>query len=137
MISQLTCRIDSNSIKLSIIQLVQKILFLNQKQFLIVKKILNHVIYRCKKIIVKAENQMFFYIDDENDVKKFQVIQIIKFEYELLQQKKKILLMTFTDNSVYNIDKHTIHNILVIDFCNHTQNKIKKNQQIQTLLHFE
>ena len=89
MIFQLTCRIDSNSIRLSIIQLTQKILSLNQKQFLIIKKILNHVICFCKKIIVKTENQIFFYIDDKNDVRKSQVIQIIEFEYELLQQKKK------------------------------------------------
>ena len=38
--------------------------------------------------------------------------------------KKKILLMIFINNSVYNIDRHIIHNILIIDFCNHTQNNI-------------
>ena len=92
----------------------------NQKQFLTVKKILNHTIHFYRKITVKAENQMFFYIDDENDVKKFQVIQIIKFEYELLQQKKKVLLMILIDNFVYNINEHIIHSILVINFCNHT-----------------
>ena len=70
MIFQLACRIDSNSIRLSITQLVQKILSLNQKQFLIVKKILNHAIQLSKKIIIKAENQMLLYIDDENDMKK-------------------------------------------------------------------
>ena len=85
MISQLTYKIDSNSIRLNIIQLVQKILFFNQKQFLIIKKILNHMIYFCKKIIVEVENQMLFYINDEDDVRKSQVIQIIEFEYELLQ----------------------------------------------------
>ena len=62
---------------------------------------------------------MFLYIDDENDVRKSQVIQIIEFEYELLQWKKKVLLMILTDDSAYNIDRHIIHSALVIDFCNH------------------
>ena len=71
MIFQLTCRINSNSIKLSIIQLVQKILFLNQKQFLIIKKILNYIVHFCRKITVEVKNQMLLYINDKNDVRKF------------------------------------------------------------------
>src|SRR5947207_6985733 len=71
MIFQLTCKIDSNSIRLSIIQLVQKILSLNQKQFLTVKKILNHTICLCKKIIVEIKNQMLLYINDKNNMRKF------------------------------------------------------------------
>ena len=70
---------------------------------------------------------MLFYINDKNDVKKFWVIQIIEFEYELLQWKKKVLLMIFTDNSTYNIDECTIYNALVIDFCNCAWNNINSH----------
>ena len=42
-------------------------------------------------------------------------------------------MMILTNNSAYNIDRHIIHNILVIDFCNHTQNKI--NFHTYFLLH--
>ena len=91
---------------------------------MIIKKILNHVIQLNRKIIIKVENQMLFYIDDKNNVRKSQVIQIIKFEYELLQQKNEMLLMIFTNNSAYNIDEHIIHNVLFINFHNHTQNNI-------------
>ena len=47
--------------------------------------------------------------------------------------KKKMLLIIFTDNSVYNIDKHIIYSILVIDFCNYTWNNI--NFHTYFLLH--
>ena len=93
---------------------MQKILFFNQKQFLIVKKILNHIICFCEKIIVEIKNQMLLYIDDEDETEKFQIIKAIKLEYELLQQKNKVILMTLTDVVSYNIDKCTIHTALCI-----------------------
>ena len=123
-VSQLICRIGSNSIRLSITQLVQKILTLNQKQFLAVKKVLNHAIQVCGKTTVEVRDQMLLYISDEGDVGKSQVIQTIEFGYGLLQQKKEVLLMTFTDNAAYNIDECTIHSILVLGFCNCMQDNI-------------
>ena len=67
---------------------------------------------------------MLLYINDENDVRKSWVIQIIEFEYELLQWKNEILLMIFIDDSVYNIDECTIYNVFVINFFNHMWDNI-------------
>ena len=85
---------------------------------------MNHVIWLNKKIIIKVKNQMLFYINDENSVRKSWMIQIIEFKYELLQQKNEVLLMIFIDDSAYNIDECTIHSVFFINFCNHMQNNI-------------
>ena len=126
-VSQLACRVGANPTGLSITQLVQEILPLNQKQFLAVKKVLNHAIRLSGKTTVEAEDQMLLYIGGEGGVGKSRVIQAIEFGYGLLQRKNEVLLMAPTGDSAYNIGGRTIHSALSINFRNPTQDNINSH----------
>ena len=66
-------------------KLIQKILSLNQKQFLIVKKILNHTIQQHEKTAIDAKNQMLLCVADEDEMRKTQIIKTIELEYKFLK----------------------------------------------------
>ena len=68
---------------------------------------------------------MLLYINNENETKKSQIIKTINLEYELLQQKIKVLLLILTEMTAYNIIEHTIHTALCIDFFENSQKTIK------------
>ncbi len=117
-------RVGSNPTETSITELIQKTLSLNQKQFLIVKKILNHAIQQHGKTAVDAQNQMLLCVADEGEMEKTQIIKAIKLEYKLLKWKNEVLLLTLTGTAAYNIDRHIIHNDLCINLSKHSQKNI-------------
>ena len=91
---------------------------------MIIRKVLNHAIQQHEHTAVDAQNQMLLYVDDEDETGKFQIIKAIKLEYELLQWKNKVILMTFTDVVSYNIDRHTINTALCISVKKFIQTKL-------------
>ena len=99
----------------SITQLIQETLPLNQKQRLVVTKILAHAIQHYGRITLDTKDQMLLYIAGEGGVGKTQVINAIVLGYELLQWMFEVLLMAPTGAAAYNIGGRTIHNALCID----------------------
>jgi len=77
-------KVDLNLTNSSIIQLIQKTLPLNKKQFLIIKKILSHVIQYYKKAAINMQNQILLYINSKDETEKSQIIKTIKLNYKLL-----------------------------------------------------
>jgi hypothetical protein len=100
---------------LSLTQLIQETLPLNQKQCLAAKKVLAHAIQHQGKTAVEAQDQMLLYIAGEGGVGKTRVIKAIELGYELLQRKSEVLLMAPTGAAAYNIGGRTIHNAMSIN----------------------
>ena len=65
---------------------------------------------------VDVQNQMLLYINDKSETEKSQIIKTVNLEYEFLQQKSEVLLLTSTGAAAYNIARHTIHTALCLDF---------------------
>jgi hypothetical protein len=114
-------RVGLSPTGLSLTQLIQETLPLNQKQRLVVKKVLDHAIRHQGKTAVEAQDQMLLYIAGEGGVGKTRVIEAIELGYELLQRKSEVLLMAPTGAAAYNIGGRTIHNALCINIYNQPQ----------------
>jgi hypothetical protein len=118
-------RVGLNPTGLSITRLIQETLPLNQQQFLVVKKILDHAIRQHGKMVVGAEDQMLLYVGGEGGTGKSQIIKAVKLGYELLQWKSELLLLGPTGSAAYNIGGRTIHNALSISLGGKPRHNIK------------
>ena len=110
-------RVGPNPTGWSITQLIEETLPLNEKQRLVVKKILSHAIQHHTTTHVEAQDQMLLYVGGEGGVGKSRVIKAVELGYELLQRKSEVLLVAPTGAAAYNIGGRTIHNALSIDIC--------------------
>lgn len=83
-------------------ELVRETLPLNQKQFLVVRKILSHAIRHDGKLTLDAEDQMLFAVAGEGGVGKTRVIKAVELGLELLRRKDEVLLLAPTGLAAYN-----------------------------------
>ena len=117
-------RLGPNPTGTSVAELVRETLPLNQKQFLVVKKILTHAIEHRGKSALEANEQMLLAVAGEGGVGKTRVIQAVELGFELLQRKDEVLLAP-TGAAAYNIGGRTIHTALSIDVFDRARPTIK------------
>jgi len=110
---------------MSVTELVRETLPLNQKQFLVVRKILSHAIRHDGKLTLDAEDQMLFAVAGEGGVGKTRVIKAVELGLELLRRKDEVLLLAPTGAAAYNISGRTIHTALGIDVCDRARPTVK------------
>jgi helitron helicase-like protein/PIF1-like helicase len=118
-------RLGPNPTGTSVADLVRETLPLNEKQYLVVKKILTHAIQHHGKSTLEAEDQMLLAVAGEGGVGKTRVIQAVELGFELLQRKDEVLLLAPTGAAAYNIGGRTIHTALGIDLFDRARPTVK------------
>jgi hypothetical protein len=118
-------RLGPNPSGTGVAELVCEDLPLNQKQFLVIQKILSHAIKHHGKTAVEAKDQMLLAVAGEGGVGKTRVIKAVELGFKLLQWKDEVLKLAPTGAAAYNIRGRTIHNALGIDIFDRARQTIK------------
>jgi hypothetical protein len=118
-------RLGPNPTGTSVAEVVRETLPLNQKQFLVVRKILSHAIQHQGKPALDADDQMLLAVAGEGGVGKTRVIKAVELGFELLRRKDEVILLAPTGAAAYNIGGRTIHTALSIDVCDRARPSIK------------
>ena len=116
-IAERVSRMGPNPTGTSVTELVHETLPLNQKHFLVVRKILSHAIKHHGKPTLEAEDQMLLAVTGERGVGKTRVIKAVELGFELRRRKEEVILLAPTGVAAYNIGGRTIHTALSINMC--------------------
>ncbi len=69
---------------------------------------------------------MLFYIEEEEEIKKNQVIKKIFYAMKLLKQKNQLIVMNFIEAAIDNVNEFTIHSFLSIEINKRISKKTQK-----------
>ena len=114
-------QVGNNPTGSSLAQLINEDFPLNQKQLLVVEKILSYALNWTGKTYKSSEhNQTLLYVGGEGGVGKSQIIKGIVAGMDLINRKEEVILMAPTGAAADNIGGNTYHTSLGISI-NRTQ----------------
>ena len=116
---------DNSSVSIVLTHVIQ-ILSLNLKQFLIVKKMLTHLL-QTKTVSHHTfeSSQLLLYVEEENEVRKSQVIKEIAIAMKLLTRRDELIVMTSIESAANNVSDSIVHSSLDIAIDKRVSKNVK------------
>lgn len=82
--------------------------------------------FKCEINVESNQTQLLLYVDDENEINKFQIIRDICVDLNLLNKKHEIILTSFTNVAAANIDDNIYYMIFGISIIDRQQNTVSR-----------
>lgn len=118
----------------SVVEILLAYLLLNQRQKIIVRKVMHHTMYNQATPRPKQSDQLFLIIKSKSGISKNQVIKTIYQAYDVVDKVDQIFITAPTEGKANNISKSTLQTTLEID-TQKTKESIKEQQKLEKLWH--